>query len=41
VERRKKWIGYLIRNSTWITTINEGKLAGKPGTGRPRQSYIK
>jgi len=37
VERRKKWIGHLIRNNTWITTIIEGKTEGKSGRGRPRQ----
>jgi len=41
VERRKKWVGHLIRNNTWIPTIIEQKTEGKLGRGRPRQSYIK
>ncbi|VVC38382.1 Hypothetical protein CINCED_3A003431 [Cinara cedri] len=41
VKRRKKWIGHLIRNNSWITTIIEGKIEGKPGRGRPRQAYMK
>lgn len=41
VERIKKWIGHLIRNNTWITTIIEGKTEGKLERGRPRQSLYK
>lgn len=40
-ERRKKWLGYLLRNNTWITSIIEGKVEKKSGKGRLRQSYIK
>ncbi|VVC25739.1 Hypothetical protein CINCED_3A024328 [Cinara cedri] len=31
-ERRKKWIGHIMKNNEWITTIIEGKA----GIGRPR-----
>lgn len=36
-KRRGKWIGHLLRNSTWTASIIEGK----PGRRRPRQSYTK
>jgi hypothetical protein len=36
---RKKWVGYLLKNNSWITSIIEENIEGKPG--RPRQSYIK
>jgi len=39
--RRKAWIGHVIRNSPWITTIIEGKIEGKPGSGRPRTPFLK
>jgi len=39
--RRKAWIGHLSKNSSWITTIIEGKIEGKPGRGRPRTAFIK
>ena len=31
-EKRKKWIGHLIRNNEWITTIIERKVDGKAGS---------
>jgi len=40
MERGKNWTGHLIRNNAWII-IFERKFEGKPGKGRPRQSYIK
>jgi len=39
--RRKTWIGHLIRNSFWITTVIEGKIEGIPGRGRPRTCFMK
>jgi len=39
--RKKAWIGHIIRNSPWITTIIEGKIEGKPGRGRPRTPFLK
>jgi hypothetical protein len=39
--RRKVWIGHVIRNSPWITTIIEGKIEGKLGIGRPRTPFLK
>lgn len=32
LERRNKWIGHLLRNNKWITTIIEGKHKGRPGS---------
>jgi hypothetical protein len=29
--KRKKWIGRIIRNNEWITTIIEGNIDGKVG----------
>ncbi|XP_025406672.1 uncharacterized protein LOC112680706 [Sipha flava] len=40
-ERRKKWIGHIMRNNEWITTIIEGKIEGKAGRGRPRTPFMK
>jgi len=40
-EMRKKWIGHIIRNNEWITTIIEGKMGGKAGRGRPRTPFMK
>lgn len=39
-ERKKKLIGHM-RNNTWIRSMIEGKIKGKPERGRPRQSYMK
>lgn len=40
-ERRKKWIGHIMRNNEWITTIIEGKIEGKAGRGRSRTPFMK
>jgi hypothetical protein len=40
-ERRKKWIGHIMRNNEWITTIIEGKIEGKAGISRPRTPFMK
>jgi len=40
-ERRKKWIGHIMRNNERITTIIEGKIEGKAGRGRPRTPFMK
>ncbi|KAL4135344.1 hypothetical protein QTP88_006959 [Uroleucon formosanum] len=40
-ERRKKWIGHVMRNNEWITTIIEGKIERKAGIGRPRTPFMK
>ena len=40
-ERRKEWIGHIMRNNEWITTIIEGKIEGKAGRGRPRTPFMK
>jgi hypothetical protein len=34
-------IGHLIRNNKWLTTIAVRKPEGKPGRGKPRQSFVK
>lgn len=34
--RKKKWIGQLKRNITWIMTIIERKTEGEPERERPR-----
>lgn len=39
--KRKKCIGHLVRNSTWVTSIIERKLERKLGRGILRQSYMK
>jgi len=36
-QRRKKWIGHIMRNNEWITTIIEGK----GGRVRPRTPFMK
>ncbi|KAF0760714.1 craniofacial development protein 2-like [Aphis craccivora] len=40
--KRKAWIGHILRNSLWLTTIIEGKIIEEnPGRGRPRTPFIK
>lgn len=39
--RRKARAGHLIRNSPWINAIAEGKIEGKPGSGRSRIPFLK
>lgn len=36
VERRKNWIGHIIRNNTWIMTMT---IEVKPARGRLRRTY--
>jgi predicted transcriptional regulator len=36
-ERKKKWIGHIMRNNEWITKIIEGKA----GRGRPITLFMK
>jgi hypothetical protein len=31
-ERKKKWVGHLLRNNAWVTYIIEGKIEGRPGS---------
>lgn len=40
-EKRKKWIGHIIRNNEWIITIIERKIYGNAGRGRPRTPFMK
>jgi len=39
--RRKTYIGHLIRNSPWITTVIAEKIEAKPGRGKPRTLFMK
>jgi len=39
--KEEKWIGHIIRNNEWVTTIIEGKTDGKAGRGRPRIPFMK
>lgn len=36
---RNKWIGYLIRHSTYLVTVIQGKLEVKKYRGRPRKQF--
>lgn len=40
-QRRNNWIGNLIKNNMWITTIIEKKIEDKPGRVKSMESYIK
>jgi len=39
-ERRKNWIGHLINNTAWITTIIQWRIDEKTGRRRPRTPFM-
>ena len=40
IERKKKWIGHVLRGGGLMRDVMEGKMEGKRGRGRKRISMI-
>jgi len=40
-KRKKRWIGHLIKNNAWITTLIEGRINRKTDRGRLRTLFMK
>lgn len=38
--RKTKFFGHIMRHNTFITNITEGKINGKRGKGRPRETNL-
>ena len=39
VQRKKNWIGHIIRHNGLLKQVIEGRMEGKRGKGRPRMGY--
>ena len=40
INRKKKWIGHIVRGENMMKTVIEGKIEGKRGRGRPRLGML-
>jgi hypothetical protein len=39
--RRRSWLGHIIRHNEFVANILEGAISGNKALGRPRLQYLK